>query len=40
MDDDGELLFKIAPLLENLKNTDFTTDLKGNIFVNSGSFRF
>ncbi|CAG9538643.1 unnamed protein product [Cercopithifilaria johnstoni] len=28
LDDDGELLFKIAPLLENLKNTDFTVDLK------------
>ncbi|KAL3985011.1 MutS domain V family protein [Acanthocheilonema viteae] len=28
LDDDGELLFKIAPLLESLKNTDFTVDLK------------
>ncbi|VDK87685.1 unnamed protein product [Litomosoides sigmodontis] len=28
LDDDGELLFKIAPLLENLRNTDFSVDLK------------
>uniref|UniRef100_A0A915PN94 DNA mismatch repair proteins mutS family domain-containing protein n=1 Tax=Setaria digitata TaxID=48799 RepID=A0A915PN94_9BILA len=28
LDDDGELLFKIAPLLENLRNTDFTVDLR------------
>ncbi|KAK6107937.1 MutS domain V family protein [Brugia pahangi] len=27
-DDDGELLFKIVPLLDNLKNTDFNVDLK------------
>uniref|UniRef100_A0A0R3S1D7 DNA_MISMATCH_REPAIR_2 domain-containing protein n=1 Tax=Elaeophora elaphi TaxID=1147741 RepID=A0A0R3S1D7_9BILA len=28
VDDDGELLFKIAPLLENLNTIDFTVDLK------------
>ncbi|VDM94766.1 unnamed protein product, partial [Onchocerca ochengi] len=33
LDDDGELLFKIVPLLENLKNFDFTNDLKDEYFL-------
>ncbi|VDM08160.1 unnamed protein product [Wuchereria bancrofti] len=33
LDDDGELLFKIAPLLDNLKNTDFNVDLKNFLQV-------
>ncbi|VDO38463.1 unnamed protein product [Onchocerca flexuosa] len=33
LDYDGELLFKIVPLLENLKNINFTSDLKNFLQV-------